>query len=154
MEDPWNPTEEAMDIMEELVKEAGDKYGEQSTAWAVYEDSKASPSYTEKDLISRGTVIIMCANILNYYKDGDKYITSPLDYAKTFDKYRADDPSAVKCISNMDSSWYALSYLCHKGVFNNKNLSSYWYENPKGEVETRYLNGLLNIVCEFYKNNK
>lgn len=136
------------------VKEAGDKYGEQSTAWAVYEDSKTSPSYTEKDLISRGTVVIMCANILGYYKDGDKYITSPLDYAKTFDKYRADDPSAVKCISNMDSSWYALSYLCHKGVFNNKNLSSYWYENPKGEVETRYLNGLLNIVCEFYKNNK
>ena len=25
MEDPWNPTEEAMDVMEELVKEAGDK---------------------------------------------------------------------------------------------------------------------------------
>ena len=25
MEDPWNPTEEAMDVMEELVKEVGDK---------------------------------------------------------------------------------------------------------------------------------
>lgn len=25
MEDPWNPTEEAMDVMEELVEEAGDK---------------------------------------------------------------------------------------------------------------------------------
>lgn len=136
------------------VKESGDKYGVESDAWATYENGKAAPSYTNKDLITRGTVVEMCANILGYYKNKSGFQTSAMEYAQIFDKYRADDPSATKCLSAKDDSWYALSYLCNQGVFKNKNLSSYWYENPQGEVETRYLNGFLNIICEFFTNNK
>lgn len=141
------------------VKDKDDKYGVQEETWATAQKVdggyKITPAYSEKELITRGIVVTMCANILGYYKEKHDYTIPYIVYATEFEKYRADDPSPMDCLKNADSSWGALAYIVSKGVFKNGvKLSSYWYENPEGEVESRYINGFLNIICEFADENK
>lgn len=112
------------------------------------------PNYAEDELISRSTFVIICANAFEYYTQ--KYTSSPQEIANILDQFRKDSPSARDCLDKYDESWNALAYLCKLGAFGdeyaNKQLSSYWYEDPEAGIEARYMNGLVNTLFEFYKN--
>ena len=112
------------------------------------------PNYAEDELISRSTFVIICANAFEYYTK--KYSSSAKETAAVLDRYSKDSPAAKDCLDKYDESWNALKYLCELGAFGypdtNKQLSSYWYEDPEAGIETRYMNGFINILIEFYKN--